>query len=153
MQTLFFSRVAMAQVHWFRRMLSVGLLPDTQNCGLCIRRECRERFLRHLFQRKWLVNDPGMNHGPCATHVPWCMSGSLARGGGEDVPGMVGACATRNFAYLVRGPCFKRVVTIDALTCVWQQSGPDIYYVSVYTFKKMVKVARYETQDNELSDI
>ena len=25
---------------------------------------------------------PGMHHGTCFTHVPWCMSGSLARGGG-----------------------------------------------------------------------
>ena len=34
-------------------------------------------------------------------HVPWCMSGSLTCGGGENVPG---ACATRNFTYLSRGP-------------------------------------------------
>ena len=26
---------------------TMGLLPDTENCGLCMRRECRERFLRH----------------------------------------------------------------------------------------------------------
>ena len=25
----------------------IGLLPDTQNCGLRIRRECRERFPHH----------------------------------------------------------------------------------------------------------
>ena len=25
----------------------MGLLPHTQNCGLCMRRECRERFPRH----------------------------------------------------------------------------------------------------------
>ena len=23
------------------------------------------------------VNDPGMHHGTCVTHVPWCMPGSL----------------------------------------------------------------------------
>ena len=40
-----------------------GLLPDTQNCGLRMRRECRERFPRHRLQRKPLVNDPGMHHG------------------------------------------------------------------------------------------
>ena len=45
-----------------------------------------------------------MHHGMCVTHVPWCMSGSLTRGGGEYVPGIPGACATCNFAYLVRGP-------------------------------------------------
>ena len=32
------------------------------------------------------------------------MSGSPTRGGGENVPGIPGACATRNFTYLVRGP-------------------------------------------------
>ena len=83
----------------------MGLLPDTQNCRSRKRRECRERFLRHWFQRKPLVSDPGMHHGTCVTHVPWCMSGSLTHGGGENVPGIPGACAHRNFAYLVRGPC------------------------------------------------
>ena len=82
----------------------MGLLPDTQNCGLRMRRECRERFPRHRFQRKPLVSDPGMHHGTCVKHVPWCMSESLTDGGWENVPGIPGACATRNFAYLVRGP-------------------------------------------------
>ena len=34
-----------------------------------------------------------MHHGTCVTHVPWCMSGSRTRGGGENVPGIPGACA------------------------------------------------------------
>ena len=42
---------------------AVGLLPDTQNCGLRMRRECREHFLRHRLQRKPLFSDPGMHHG------------------------------------------------------------------------------------------
>ena len=115
-------------------------------------RECRERFPRHRFQRKPLVSDPGMHHGICVTHVPWCMSGLLTRWGRENVPGIFwqqlcnyyasiamndcdlkcnasfkfmnlqtrqgisftdiildkigvnGACATRNFTYLTRGP-------------------------------------------------
>ena len=75
---------------------------------VCIRRECRERFPHHQLQRKPLVYDPGMHHGTCVTHVPWCMSGSLTRGGGKNVPGTPGACATRNFTYLVRGPCMSR---------------------------------------------
>ena len=32
------------------------------------------------------------------------MSGSLTHGGGENVPGIPGACANCNFTYLVRGP-------------------------------------------------
>ena len=48
---------------------------------------------RRRFQRKPLVGDPGMHHGTCVTHVPWCMSGSLTCGDGENVPGIPGACA------------------------------------------------------------
>ena len=58
-------------------------------------------FSRQRLQRKPLVNDPGMHHGTCLT---WCMSGSLTRGGGENVLGIPGACATHNFTHLVRGP-------------------------------------------------
>ena len=83
---------------------TMDLLPDTQNCGLHMRRECRERFPLHRLQRKRLITYPGMHHGTCFTHVPWCMSGSLTHGGGENVPGIPGAFTTRNFAYLVRGP-------------------------------------------------
>ena len=44
-----------------------------------------------------------MHHGTCVTHVPWCMSGALTLGGGKNVPGIPGACATHNFRYLVEG--------------------------------------------------
>ena len=50
-------------------------------------------FPRRRFQRKPLVSDPGMHHGTCVTHVPWCMSRSLTCGDGENVPGIPGACA------------------------------------------------------------
>ena len=55
------------------------------------------------------VSDPDMHHGTCVTHVPWCMPGSLTRGflwswWRENIPGIPGACATRNFTYVVRGP-------------------------------------------------
>ena len=50
-------------------------------------------FSRRRFQRKPLVSDPGMHHDTCVTHVPWCMSGSLTCSGGENVPGIPGACA------------------------------------------------------------
>ena len=50
-------------------------------------------FPRRRFQRKPLVSDPGMHHGTCVTHVPWCMSGSLTCGDGENIPGIPGACA------------------------------------------------------------
>ena len=88
--------------HQHPRIMS--LLPDSYNCGLRKRRECRESFPHHRLQRKALVSDPGKHHGTCVTHVPWFMSGSLTHGGGENVPGIPGACATRNFTYLARGP-------------------------------------------------
>ena len=52
------------------------------------------------------VSDLDMQHDTCVTHVPWCMPGSLPSGfvGGENVPGIPGACATRNSTCLVRGP-------------------------------------------------
>ena len=85
----------------------MGLLPNTENFCLRMRRECWESFPRHRLQRKPLVSDTGMHYGTCVTHVPWCMSGSLTCDGGENVPGIPGACATCNFAYLVRCPLAK----------------------------------------------
>ena len=70
-------------------MASMDLLQDTQNCGLRMHRECLGPFPRHRLQRKLLVS----------------MSGSLTRGGGENVPSIPGACTTRNVTYLARGPC------------------------------------------------
>ena len=64
-----------------------------------MRWECRERFPRHRLIRKPLVSDPGMHHGTCVTHMPWCMSGSLTCGGGENVPDIPGACTTCNFTF------------------------------------------------------
>ena len=69
-----------------------------------MRWEFRERFPRLRLQRKARVSDPDMHHGTCVAHVPWCMSGSLTSGGGENLPGIPGACATCNFTYRVRGP-------------------------------------------------
>ena len=83
-------------------------------------------------QMKPLINDPDMHHGTCVRHVPWCMSGSLTRGGGENVPGIPGACATRNSRYLARGPwcqtssqdqlsdgVYFHMVHIEIIMCKW----------------------------------
>ena len=53
----------------------MGLLPDTQTCGLPMRWGCRQRFPRHL-----RVSDPYIHHGTCVTHAPWCMPGLLTSG-------------------------------------------------------------------------
>ena len=88
-------------------MCFMALLPDTLNCGLRMSRGCRERFPRHRFQRKPLVSDPGMHHGTCVTHVPWCMSGiaNLRWRGKRSRHSR--RMRNPQFTYLVRGPlCF-----------------------------------------------
>ena len=70
----------------------IYLLSDTFICRLRMRRNCWESFPRHWLQRKPLVSDPGMHYGMGVTHVPWYMSGSLTRSGGENTPGIPGAC-------------------------------------------------------------
>ena len=46
-----------------------GPLTKYVNCGLRMRRECRERFPRHRLQRKPLVKDPDMHHARTVMHV------------------------------------------------------------------------------------
>ena len=65
-------------------------------------------FPRRRFQRKPLISDPGMHHGTCVTHVPWCMSGSLTCGNGENVPGIPGACAPANLRIWQEAHYWKR---------------------------------------------
>ena len=84
---------------WTHILHPTGLLPDTQNCGCTCAWNARNVFPHHRLQRELLISDPGMHHGACVTHVPWCMSGSLTRSGGEDVPGIPGAW----------WPCYKEV--------------------------------------------
>ena len=88
-------------------------------------------FPRRQLQRKPLVSDPGMHYDTRVTHVPWCMSGSLTRGGGENAPGIPGACATRNITYLARGPCLR-------IAQVW---SPVIEFLT--TIKPLIYVAPY----------
>ena len=47
------------------------------------------------------------NFGYSMHYIFKCMSGSLTRDIGENVPGIPGACATPNLMYLVRGPYLR----------------------------------------------
>ena len=71
-----------------------------------------------------------MHNGTCVAHVPWCMSGSLTRGDGENVPGIPGACATRNVTYLARGPCLNkacpRLLHSPRLVAIGYETWPPI---------------------------
>ena len=89
------------------------LLPDKKTCGLRMHQDYRERLLRHWLQRKSLVSNPGTYHDTCVTHVPWFMSGSLTRVGGENVSGIPGGCATRICKYILRGLCHSRVFGLE----------------------------------------
>ena len=66
-------------------------------------RQCRGRFPRHRLPRIPIVSDPDMHHGMCVTHVPWFISGSLTRGGGETFPAF---------------PAHAR----PAILCIWQEA-------------------------------
>ena len=64
-------------------------------------------FPHRRLQRKLLVSDPGMHHCTCVTLVPWCMSGSLTRSGGANVPSIPGACLSALWAHkFIRRNCF-----------------------------------------------
>ena len=80
-------------------------------------------FPRNRLNRKPLVSDPGIHHVTCVTHVPWCISGSLTRWCGVNVPGICGACATCNLANLIRGPLRDDEIKVDMLNishhCSW----------------------------------
>ena len=75
---------------------------------------------RRRFQMKPLVSDPGMHHGTCVTHVPWCMSGSLTCGDGENVPGIPGACA-------------------PAILRIWQEAHCGVVHTTHYPLHEIVK--------------
>ena len=96
------------QWYWPRKLHSLKL-PPWASCQIRKIAVCAcagnagNVFPHRRFRRKPLVSDPGMHHGTCVTHVPWCMSGSLTCGGGENVPGIPGACA-------------------PAILCIWQEA-------------------------------
>ena len=83
------------------RQITTSYITETQWASYQIRKaagcacagNAGSVFPRRRLQRKPLVSGPGIHHGMCVTHVPWCMSGSLTGGGRENVPGILGACA------------------------------------------------------------
>ena len=82
--------------HWVFSGCTMGLLPDRSNSGLRMRRECWERFPCHR----------GLAIPTCITAA--CrdrkLTDSFEVGSEENRPGIPGACANRNFTYLVIGP-------------------------------------------------
>ena len=92
----------------------MGLLPDTQSCSV-MRRECRERFPRF---RK-LAIPTCITARASRTCRDACRDRSIAVSfnvdGGENVPGIPGACATQKYPYLGRGPLVSEKEIYDIL--------------------------------------
>ena len=79
--------------------LRMGLLPDTLNCGLRMRWECRERFRRHWLQRnRFRHASRHVHHSRAVMHV------GIANPRWRENLSRHCACATSNFSYLARGP-------------------------------------------------
>ena len=104
----------------------------------------RNVFIATDFKGKPLVRDPGMHHGTCVTHVPWCMLGSLTGGGGENVPSIPSECATRilriwqeahGFAYI-----FIKCTTIVTELSVDIQSTNKVCHTLPYVTYDIKKV-------------
>ena len=74
-----------------------------------------------------LANNPDIHQGTWATHVPWCIPGSVTSGflwnrWREKVPSIPGACATLNFTYLIRVPWYGITainLTTEFIRCLW----------------------------------
>ena len=94
-------------------------------------------FPRHRFQRKPLVGDLGMHHGK------WFMSGSLTRGGGENVPGISCVCPNHNFTNLIRGPSavmaltyFSRTIPLGVQNDVYLDGSCEMGRNNIYPCNK-----------------
>ena len=69
-----------------------------------MRQECQERFLRHRgFAIPTCITARASRTCRGARRVR-LLAVSFEVGGGENVPDIPGACATRNVTYLERGP-------------------------------------------------
>ena len=91
--------------HWgmFPRA-SMGLLPDTQNCGCACAGNAGNVFPVTAGERSRHASRH-VRHARAVMHA-WIANQRfhLKSAAGGNVPGITGACATCNFTYLVRGP-------------------------------------------------
>ena len=119
----------------------MGLLPDTQICGLCMRRESRERIPCHrglAIPTCITARASRMRHDVYHNRL---LAISLEVVGVEIVPGIPGACSTSNFTYLVRFPWwYTRLILNDG--CNILQDEPkakvtpyDALKVQVFAYK------------------
>ena len=78
----------------------------------------------YRLQWKPPVSDAGMHHGTCVTHVPWYMTGSPNRAGGENVPGIPGACNNTQFYVSGKRPMVCVLQIVDyTIPCIGYTVG------------------------------
>ena len=97
-----------------------GPLARYVKLRVCMRRECWERFPRHLrlaISTCIMAGDARavMHAGIANWRFP------LKSVVGENVPGIPSACSTRNFTYLVRGPLLEVTTYIVSLWGIWSK--------------------------------
>ena len=86
---------------------SMGLLPDTQNCGCACAGNAGNVFPVTAGKRSRHASRH-VRHARAVMHAGIAnLLYPLKSAAGENVPGIPGACATCNFTYLVRGPCLN----------------------------------------------
>ena len=122
---------------------SMVLLADTQNWWLRMRLECRERFRRHC----GLAIPTCIKARACRMHRDACEgllnNGFFEIGCGEDAPGIPCACATHNFAYLVRGPWHDtRVYSSETCSCVSVCTCVCVSFVTHFHLSRVMMISQ-----------
>ena len=108
-------------VFWLRwkaetEFVTMGLLPDTQNCGCACAGNAGNVFPVTAGKRSRHASRH-VRHARAVMHAGIAnLRYPLKSAAGENVPGIPGACATCNFTYLVRGP--------------WNHDGYNIYAIT-----------------------
>ena len=113
---------------------TMGLLPDTQNCGCACAGNAGNVFpvtagKRSRHASRHVRHARAVMHAGIANYrFP------LKSAAGDNVPGIPGACATCNFTYLVRGPLKMDATTIHVSkkkapgNAIWcQKSWSSLY--------------------------
>ena len=119
-------------------------------------RECRERFPYHRIKMKPLVSDPACITARASRTCRGECRDRLIRNVGENVPGIPGACATRNFTYLIRAidNRYPKLTTLSLsrsssrLSIAFGNMGNDMHvlfwdYVSLYLKFSRMKDEKY----------
>ena len=103
----FFAAPAHRQTQWWPSLCPMGLLPDTQSCRL------------HMWL--WMLETGNVFLTTNEGRKVWR----------ENGPGISGACATRNFTYLARGPFRYGPDAWNAQTIL----SKVVIYVYIYIYK------------------